>query len=76
MHRKLLCFIQECPAVHVMLNAETIYKRRTMIYTLLSYASRNFPGSIPGTTRKKTLWVWNGVHSASWVQLRSYLIEK
>jgi hypothetical protein len=20
-------------------------------------------------------WVWNGVHSASWVQLRSYLIE-
>jgi hypothetical protein len=32
------------------------------------------PGSIPGTTRKKL--VWNGVNSASWVQLRSYLIEK
>jgi hypothetical protein len=25
---------------------------------------------------EKKLWVWNGVHSASWVQLRSYLIEK
>jgi hypothetical protein len=25
---------------------------------------------------KKRYWVWNGVHSASWVQLRSYLIEK
>jgi hypothetical protein len=23
------------------------------------------PGSIPGTTKKKELWVWNGVHSAS-----------
>jgi hypothetical protein len=23
------------------------------------------PGSIPGTTRKKRYWVWNGVHSAS-----------
>jgi hypothetical protein len=34
------------------------------------------PGSIPGATRfpgKK--WVWNGVHSASWVQLRGYLKE-
>jgi hypothetical protein len=25
---------------------------------------------------KKKKWVWNGVHSASWVQLRSYLTEK
>jgi hypothetical protein len=25
---------------------------------------------------EKKYWVWNGVHSASWVQLRSYLIEK
>jgi hypothetical protein len=41
MHRKLLCFIHECPTFHVMLNAETIYKRRTMIYTLWSYASGN-----------------------------------
>jgi hypothetical protein len=22
------------------------------------------------------LWVWNGVHSVSWAQLRSYLEEK
>jgi hypothetical protein len=42
------------------------------------------PGSIPGTTRcsggggegDNKEWVWNGVHSALWVQLRSYLIKK
>jgi hypothetical protein len=33
-------------------------------------------GSIPGaTTFSENQWVWNGVHSASWVQLRSYLEE-
>jgi hypothetical protein len=35
------------------------------------------PGLIPGATRfSEKWWVWNGVHSASWVQLRSYLKEK
>jgi hypothetical protein len=35
------------------------------------------PGSIPGATRlSEKYWVWNGVHSASRVQLRSYLEEK
>jgi hypothetical protein len=35
------------------------------------------PGSIPGATRfSEKSWVWNGVHSASWLQLRSYLKEK
>jgi hypothetical protein len=35
------------------------------------------PGSIPGATRfSEKKWVWNGVHTASWVQLRSYLEEK
>jgi hypothetical protein len=35
------------------------------------------PGSIPVATRfSETWWVWNGVHSASWVQLMSYLEEK
>jgi hypothetical protein len=34
------------------------------------------PGSIRGVTRfSEKWWVWNGVHSASWVQLRSYLEE-
>jgi hypothetical protein len=34
------------------------------------------PGSIPGATRIfEKWWVWNGVHSASWVQLRSYFEE-
>jgi hypothetical protein len=40
------------------------------------YRSRG-PGSIPGATRfSEKQWVWNGVHSASWMQLRTYLEEK
>jgi hypothetical protein len=40
------------------------------------YRSRG-PGSIHGTTRfSEKKWVWNGVHSASGVQLRNYLEEK
>jgi hypothetical protein len=34
------------------------------------------PGSIPGTTKFSEKWVWNGIHSTSWVQLRSYLERK
>jgi hypothetical protein len=35
------------------------------------------PGSIPGATRfSEKQWVWNGVHPASWAQLRSCLKEK
>jgi hypothetical protein len=35
------------------------------------------PRSIPGAiTFSEKCWVWKGVHSASWVQLRSYLKEK
>jgi hypothetical protein len=35
------------------------------------------PGSISGATRiSEKQCVWNGVHSASWVQFRSYLEEK
>jgi hypothetical protein len=34
------------------------------------------PGSIPGASRfSEKQWVWNGVHSASRGQLRSYLEE-
>jgi hypothetical protein len=40
------------------------------------YRSRG-PVSIPGATRISVkYWVWNGVLSASWVQLRSYLEDK
>jgi hypothetical protein len=40
------------------------------------YRSRG-SGSIPGATRfSEKQWVWNGLHSASRVQLRSYLKEK
>jgi hypothetical protein len=39
------------------------------------YRSRG-PGSILGCTRfSEKYWVWNGIHSASWVQVRSYLKE-
>jgi hypothetical protein len=34
------------------------------------------PGSIPGATRySEKQWVWNGIHSASWVQLKSCFEE-
>jgi hypothetical protein len=35
-----------------------------LVVRVLGYTSGG-PGSIPGTARKKKLWVWNGVHSAS-----------
>jgi hypothetical protein len=35
-----------------------------LVVRVLGYRSGD-PGSIPGTTRKKMYWVWNGVHSAS-----------
>jgi hypothetical protein len=39
-------------------------------------ADPEVPGSIPGATRFSDKYrVWNGVHSASWVHLRSYLKE-
>jgi hypothetical protein len=47
-----------------------------LVVRVPGYRSRGL-GSIPGTTRfSEKQWVWNGVHSASSVQLRSYLIEK
>jgi hypothetical protein len=46
-----------------------------LVVRVPGYRSRG-PGSIPGTTRfSEKQWVWNGVHSASWVQFRSYLEE-
>jgi hypothetical protein len=44
-----------------------------LVVRVPGYRSRG-PGSIPCATRfSEKLWVWNGVHSASWVQLRRYL---
>jgi hypothetical protein len=35
------------------------------------------PGSVRGATRfSEKYWVWNGVYSAWWVQLRTFLEEK
>jgi hypothetical protein len=42
-----------------------------------SWLRSRAPGSISGATRfSEKQWVWNGVHSASWVQLRSCLEKK
>jgi hypothetical protein len=47
-----------------------------MLNYVRGYRSRG-PGSIPGPTRlSEKYWVWNGTHSASWVQLKSYFVEK
>jgi hypothetical protein len=47
-----------------------------LVIRVPGYRSRG-PGSIPGVTRfSEKYWVWNVVHSASWVQLRSCLEEK
>jgi hypothetical protein len=47
-----------------------------LVVRVSGYRSRG-PGSILGATRfSEELWVWNGVHSASRVQLRNCLKEK
>jgi hypothetical protein len=47
-----------------------------LVVRVPGYSSRG-PGSIHAATRfSEKQWVWNGVHSASWVQQRSYLKEK
>jgi hypothetical protein len=46
-----------------------------LVVRVLGYRS-GCPGSIPGTTRKKMYWVWNGVHSASWVHTEELLDSK
>jgi hypothetical protein len=47
-----------------------------LVVRVSGYRSRG-SGSIPGPTRfSEQKGVWNGVHSASWGQLRSYLNEK
>jgi hypothetical protein len=44
-----------------------------LVVRVPGYRSRG-PGSIPCATRfSEKEWVWNGVHSASWVQMRSYM---
>jgi hypothetical protein len=46
-----------------------------LVVRVPGYKSRG-PGPIPGATRfSEKQWVWNGVRSALWVQLRSYLEE-
>jgi hypothetical protein len=45
-----------------------------LVVRVTGYRSR---GTVPGTTRfPEKQWVWSGIHSASWVQLRSYLKKK
>jgi hypothetical protein len=58
----------------------TMYKGGDDLHALVvrvpGYRSRG-SGSIPGTTKLSEKYlVWNGVHSTSWVQLRSSLEVK
>jgi hypothetical protein len=47
-----------------------------LVIRIPGYRSKG-PGSIPGTTRfSEKQSVWNWVHPALWIQLRSYLKEK
>jgi hypothetical protein len=49
---------------------------RGLVVRVPGYRSRGL-GLVPGTIRfLEEKWVWNRVHWASWVQLRSYLKEK
>jgi hypothetical protein len=67
-HLSLPCF----PSVFIYVP----YRICDLVVRVPDYRSRG-PGSIPGATRfSEKWWVWNGGHSASWVQLRSYLKEK
>jgi hypothetical protein len=46
-----------------------------LVVRVPGYRSRG-PGLIPGAIRFSERWVWNRVHSASRVQLKSYLEEE
>jgi hypothetical protein len=57
-------------------NSSTDDRLCGLVVRVFGYRSTG-PGSIPGATRfSEKQWVWNEVHSASLVQLRSYFEEK
>jgi hypothetical protein len=64
---------QRCPALILL---DVVFYRDDHIGRIPGYRSRGHC-LIPGDTRlSEKYWVWNGVHLASWVQMRSYLKEK
>jgi hypothetical protein len=55
----------------------SVVQENTLNFCGLVTTDPEVSGSIPGPTRFSEKWgVWNGVHSAPWGQLRSYLNEK
>jgi hypothetical protein len=72
--------IHRVPSPCLLNNVEHNYmyisRGRPPLWSSGSWPQIRRPGFDSRTSRKKKWWVWNGVHSASWVQLRSYLIEK
>jgi hypothetical protein len=63
-----------CRAIRITSCLQTLFFK--LVVRVPGYRSRG-PGSISCAIRfSEKYWVWNGVRSASWVQLRSYLIEK
>jgi hypothetical protein len=55
---------------------DTLFILRLLTDSEFLATDSEVPGSIPGASRfSEKQRVWNGVHSASWGQLRSYLEE-
>jgi hypothetical protein len=73
-HRVDVCCFSLTRRISVLLsNSDRLWG---LVVTVPGYRSRG-PSSIPGAIRfSEKYWVRNGIHSASWVQLRSYLEEK
>jgi hypothetical protein len=69
----VLCFLWGMNWIYVI--QKKVDRLCWLVVRVLGYKSRG-PFSIPGATRfSEKQRVWNGVHSTSWVQLRSYLEE-
>jgi hypothetical protein len=65
-----------CEVVVLELGPLSLDRLCGLVVSVPGYRSRGL-GSIPGVNRfSEKLWIGKGVHSASWLQLRSYLKEK
>jgi hypothetical protein len=73
---KMYCVFCEVRTKFIYVKYKKVVRLCGLVVRVPAYRSRR-PGSIAGAARfSEKQSVWNGVHSASWVQLRSYLIEK
>jgi hypothetical protein len=61
---------------HIKLKNQRLSKRNHVCSLVVRVPGQRSRFDSGATRFSEKLWVWNGVHSASWVQLRSYLKEK